>query len=283
MAVLLALAVAWLYADSAVGLVREWLASADASYGIVLAAVAAAVTWQRRERFARAWTNRASDGFGGLLVLTGGLLLFLAGQLGADVFLTRISLVVVLAGAIWSIAGGAALRIVTAPLAFLAMAIPLPALVVNAATLPLQVTASQIAETTLRTAGVAVFRDGNVLELPAATLEVAQACSGLRSLVSLTAIAVLLAWAAPARTRAARAAIVAFALPVAIVMNGFRIAGIGLACEAWGPTMASGTLHTVSGWLTFLVSAIVLIAIQRRLAPQPSASAGFAGAGAAAA
>ena len=78
-------------------------------------------------------------------------------------------------------AGAAAVRSVTAPLAFLAMAIPLPALVINAATLPLQVTASQIAETTLRTAGVAVFRDGNVLELPAATLEVAQACSGLRS------------------------------------------------------------------------------------------------------
>src|SRR5438874_12183811 len=119
MAVLLAVAVAWLYADSAIGLVREWISSADASYGIVLAAVAASVAWQRRERCARASRSRASDGLGGLLLLTAGLLLFLAGQLGADVFLTRISLVVVLSGALWSMAGAAAVRSVTAPLAFL--------------------------------------------------------------------------------------------------------------------------------------------------------------------
>jgi len=275
-AVLLALAIAWLYAGTVTGLVREWLSSPDASYGIVLVAVAAIVAWQRRRRcekiVARAERSdsRLSRDVGGALVLVAGLLLYLAGQLGADVFITRFSLVVVLAGALWFVAGTAVVRAMRAPLVFLLMAVPLPALVINTVTLPLQFTASQIAETTLTTAGVAVFRDGNVLELPSATLEVAEACSGLRSLVSLTAIAVLLAWATPARTRAARAAIVAAAVPVAIVMNGLRIAGIGLACEAWGPRMASGAWHTFSGWLTFLAAAVVLIAIQRLVAPETS-------------
>ena len=91
-------------------------------------------------------------------------------------------------GAIWFVAGGARSRVLAAPLVFLLIAIPLPALIVNAITLPLQLVASRIGETTLSAAGVAVFRDGNLLELPSTTLEVAEACSGLRSIVSLAAI-----------------------------------------------------------------------------------------------
>jgi exosortase len=281
MGVLLALAIAWLYAETLAGLGREWLSSPDASYGVVLAAVAAAVAWQRRERVARACAEPATHRSAGVFILLAGLLLFLAGQLGADVFLTRLSLVAVLTGTLWFVAGAAVVRVLAAPLAFVLMAVPLPALIVNAVTLPLQFTASQIAESTLVTAGVAVFRDGNVLELPSATLQVAEACSGLRSLVSLTAIAVLLAWATPGQSRLARVTMVAAAMPVAIVMNGLRIAGIGLACEAWGPRMASGAWHTLSGWLTFAASAVVLIAIQRIIAPDRAAPPAIEGAAAA--
>jgi len=281
MGVLLALALAWLYAETLAGLGREWLSSPDASYGVVLAAVAAAVAWQRRDRVARACAEPPTHRSAGAFIFGAGLLLFLAGQLGADVFLTRLSLVAVLTGTLWFVAGAAVVRVLAAPLAFVLMAVPLPALIVNAVTLPLQFTASQIAESTLVTAGVAVFRDGNVLELPSTTLQVAEACSGLRSLVSLTAIAVLLAWATPGHSRLARVAMVAAAIPVAIVMNGFRIAGIGLACEAWGPRMASGAWHTLSGWLTFAASAVVLIAIQRIIAPDRAVPPALEGAAAA--
>ena len=157
----------------------------------------------------------------GLLLLLAGLFTYLVGQLGADVFLTRVSLVVVASGALWFACGTACMRVAAAPLLFLLLAVPLPALVANAVTLPMQLTASQIAEHTLTVAGVAVFRDGNVLELPSGSLEVAQACSGLRSAVSLGAIAVLLAWTQPTWPR--RAAIVLASLPIAIVMNGLRI------------------------------------------------------------
>src|SRR6185295_19216229 len=99
MAVLLALATAWLYAATLVGLGREWLSSPDASYGVVLVAVAAAVAWQRRGRCARAFHARSHETAGGVM-LAAGLLLYLVGQLGADVFLTRISFVLVVAGSI---------------------------------------------------------------------------------------------------------------------------------------------------------------------------------------
>jgi exosortase len=169
----------------------------------------------------------------------------------------------VLTGAIWFLAGTRAVRTIAAPLVFLFMAIPLPALVVNAVTLPLQLAASRIGEATLTAAGVAVFRDGNLLELPSTTLEVAEACSGLRSILSLAAISGLLAWTEPSWPR--RVTLVAAGLPIAIVMNGLRIAATGLACEAWGPRAASGPWHTFSGWVTFLVSVFVLVRLERAM------------------
>jgi len=259
---LVAAAVAWLYAATLQGLVIEWFSSADASYGIVLAAVAAVVVWRRRASFAAAHHPHAS-GFAGLSTLFLGLSLYLLAQLAADVFLTRISFVVVLTGAVWFLAGGRALRTIAPPLVFLLMATPLPALIVNAITLPLQILASRIGETTLIAAGVSVFRDGNLLEMPSTTLEIADACSGLRSIVSLTAIGGLLAWTEPSWPR--RLVLVAAGVPIAIVMNGFRIAATGLACELWSPRAAVDPWHTISGWLTFVVSVAVLLQLQRAL------------------
>jgi len=282
MVALLAIAIAWLYAGTMAGLGREWLSSPDASYGLVLAGVAVWLLWQRREQIAGAaqshWSVTPRFPARGLAILVGGLLLYFVGELGADIFITRVSLVVVTAGALWFVAGGRAARVATAPLVFLLMAVPLPALVVNAMTLPLQLTASRIAEATLAASGIAVFRDGNVLELPSAALEVAEACSGLRSLVSLTAIAGVLAWSATARSKPSHltharwstlgrgAAIVAIAIPVAILMNGLRIAAVGIACELWDPRVASGAWHTFTGWITFIVSVVVLLRLQRVLA-----------------
>ena len=282
MAAVLALAIAWLYAGTMEGLGREWLSSPDASYGLVLAGVALLLLWQRRGQIAAAARSSTGSRFpaAGFGVLLAGLLLYLMGQLGADVFITRVSLVIVIAGALWSVAGGSAARMAAAPLVFLLLAVPLPALVVNTITLPLQLTASRIAEATLVASGIPVFRDGNVLELPSASLEVAQACSGLRSLVSLTAIAGLLAWAATARTptRGSKlslfgrgAAIVAIAIPIAILMNGLRIAAVGILCEVWDPRVTSGGWHTFTGWITFVASIVVLMEVQRALAPRPAA------------
>jgi exosortase len=260
---LLALSIGWLYAGIASGLVAEWASSADASYGIVLAAVALLVTWRRRDAFVQA-IDPAAAAAAGAAVMMAGLAIYLAGQLGADLFLTRISFVVVIAGAVWFLAGRRALRTIAAPLVFVALAVPLPSLVASAVTLPLQLTASRVAEASLTATGVAVFRDGNVLELPSTALEVAEACSGLRSIISLAATSVLLAWMDPSLPR--RIAIVALSLPVAVVMNGLRIAATGLACEAWGPKAASGSWHSFSGWVTFVASVFVLVQLQRLIA-----------------
>lgn len=255
-----------MYGTIVVNLVREWIGSADASYGLVLAAVALGVAWNRRSAVATAAAKSPRPGPLGLIILLVGLLLYLVGQLAADVFLTRVSLLCVMAGALGFVAGFAALRATAAPLIFLLIAIPLPALVVNTVTLPLQLVASRIAESTLMLASVSVFREGNLLTLPSSTLEVAEACSGLRSAISLSAIAVVLAWSLD-RGMLRRVALVASAVPVAVVLNGFRIAATGLAVEEWGPAAGKGAWHELTGWITFVASLAVLFGVKRLLSP----------------
>jgi len=259
----LATTIGVVYGGTIAGLCREWTSSPDASYGLLLTGVALASIWARRADLARALTTPRATA-SGFVALAVGLLLYLVGQLGADVFLTRVSLVAVITGSIWFVAGTATVRVIAAPLLFLLIAVPLPALVVNAITLPMQLTASRIAEHTLAAGGMAVFRDGNVLELPSASLEVAEACSGLRSAISLAAIGVLLASTQPTWPR--RIALVAAAVPIAIVVNGLRIAATAVATEEWGADAATGAWHTFGGWITFIGSVAILIALQRAIA-----------------
>ena len=272
--VALALLFAVVYGTTAKGLALEWASSPDASYGAILAVVAFGLAWRRRH-LVRAAATTASGSRPGLALLAAGLLLYLVGTLGADIFLTRFSLVVTLAGSIWFVAGRSAARTLAAPLCFLALAVPLPALVVNTITLPLQLVASQLAEGMLSLARVPVFRDGNILELRSTSLEVAEACSGLRSLISLGAIGCLIAWATE-RALWRRLAIIAAAVPVAIAFNGLRIAFTGIACETWGRHMARGGWHEFSGWVTFVVAVYALVLFQRLLPRRRSPQSGLA-------
>jgi exosortase len=258
-----------IYAGTIRGLVMQWLTSPDASYGVILAAVAGLLIWRRRDRLTPNLDYPIAS-TAALLTVALGCVMFLAGTIAADLFTTRASLVVVVAGLAWFLAGYQALRALAAPLAFLLLAIPLPEILVNAITLPLQLVASSLAETMLSASGVSVFRDGNVLELPAVTLQVAEACSGLRSAVSLTSVGVLLAWSASGPL-VRRASIAVAAIPIAVAANALRIAATGILSETFGAAAARGTWHEVTGWLTFAGSLAALLLLHRAfVAPRPA-------------
>jgi exosortase len=261
----------WLYADHARGLVAQWAGSPDAAYGAILAAVAVYLVWRDRSLiWSRAHVSTAASVLG-LLLVAAGLLAYLAGFFSADLFTTRASFVIVAAGLVWALFGSASARVAATPLLFLLLAIPLPELVVGTLTSSLQTVAARIAETTLTAGGVPVYRDGNILELPATTLQVVEACSGLRSVVSLASVGLLLAWAADASwTR--RALLVIVTVPIAVVVNGFRIAGTGAAAETWGPALTRDPWHTLAGWLTFIVSLTLLWLVRRWLLPEDVAA-----------
>jgi exosortase len=257
---LLGIGFAFMYRQTLAALATEWRASPEASYGLILAATAVAVAI-RRWPVLVARSTSDGPGLAALCLAACGALLFTVGQLGADLYLTRISLVVLLAGVVWSLSGGRAARSLTAPLVFLLIAIPLPTLVVNEVTLPLQLAASRVAEVVLQATAIPVYRDGNLLALPSGTLQVAEACSGLRSAVSLGAVGVLLAWATEP-TVGRRALLVALTLPIAVVMNGLRVAATGMFVESAGRAPGAN-LHAFMGWVTFLVAVTTLMALQR--------------------
>jgi exosortase len=196
----------------------------------------------------------------------------LAGQLGAELFLTRVSLIGVLAGAVLYLYGWEHLRVVWFPLAFLLLMIPLPAIIFNQVAFPLQLVASRFGEAVLRLFDVPVLREGNVITLANTQLEVAEACSGIRSLISLLTLGVVYGYFTDKRFLV-RLVIALSTIPVAIVANGLRVAGTGIAAYHYGEEAAQGFFHEFSGWVVFVVSLAMVFVIHRTVlavAPAPS-------------
>jgi exosortase len=258
--VLIALAIA--YYDVAAGLMRQWSTDDNYSHGFVVVPLALWFAWERRSALARA--HRRPHALG-LAVIAVGLALLAVGVLGSELFLSRVSLLFVLAGLVLFLAGPAPLRVLAFPLAFLLVMIPIPAILFNKIAFPLQLLASRAGATALDLANVPVLREGNVLVLATTKLEVAEACSGIRSLVTLLTLAIVLGQFSLSRAWS-RAALVLAAVPVAIAANAARVAGTGLAAHFWSPEAAEGFFHAFSGWAMFAVAFTVLLAVQRGLA-----------------
>lgn len=260
-ALVAAAAVLWLYQEALAGLVRQWADDQDYSHGFFVLPLAAFFVWERREKLRAAMVRPHAAG---LALLAASLVCFAAGRFGAELFLMRASLVGVLAGLVLYLAGPAHLKILAFPLAFLLLMIPLPEIIFNRITFPLQIVASQLGETLIAAAGIPVLRDGNILMLPGRALEIAEACSGIRSLITLVMLAVVLGYFTE-RGSGARIAIVVAAVPIAVAANALRVAGTGVMSYWISPAAADGFFHTFSGWLVFLVALAGLLACQRAL------------------
>jgi exosortase len=200
------------------------------------------------------------------LFLVAGLFTLVIGQLGAEIFLSRLSLLIVLAGLIVLFLGWNFFRALLFPWAFLLLMIPVPAIIFNHVTFPLQLLASKVASTVLAWMGVPVLREGNVITLPGLIqpiqLEVAEACSGIRSLMSLATLAIIYGYLMERRI-AMRIVLAVASVPVAVVANSLRIVGTGLLVEYWNPDAAEGFLHEFSGWLIFVVSLAMIYLLHR--------------------
>ncbi len=242
-------------------LAAQWLRDPNFSHGFFVPAFSLYLLWEQRGRVAHLAPEPAWTGF---CLLIPGLLCLVVGTLGAELFLSRVSLVPVLGGLTALFLGWRCLRAVAFPWLFLLLMIPLPVLVFNQITFPLQLLASQIAANLLPWMGVPVFREGNVIHLPAMALEVAEACSGIRSLMSLVTLAVMYGYVLEKRW-GIRTLLALAAVPIAVLANGLRILGTGLLVQYWDPEKAEGFFHTFSGWIIFVVSILLLFAVRRLL------------------
>lgn len=253
-ALAIAAAFGYLYAPVIVDMVNNWSNDPDAAHGFIIPLVSGYLLWSRREQLAQLQPRTQ---WWGLVVLCLGLAQLFVGHIGTELFFMRTSMLMVLTGIVWFLLGTAMLRITAFPLAFLLFMIPLPAIILNLLAFPLQLMAAKWATFALQLLDLPVYREGNMIFLPRLSLEVVEACSGLRSLMSLVALAVIWAYLSQP-TVFKRIVLVLSAIPVALVANAFRIWTTGVLAHGIGPQAADGFYHTFAGWLVFVVAWILL-------------------------
>jgi exosortase len=236
-------------------LTSQWWHDPNFSHGFLVPLFSLFVVWKRRSRLS---SLRPIPSWWGLLILLLAMSMLAVGALGAELFLSRLSFLLVIAGLVVCFLGWAHFRAVFFPWAFLLLMIPIPAIIFNQVTLPLQILASKLAATLLPLFGVPVLREGNIIHLPAMPLEVAQACSGIRSLLTLLTLAIGYGFMRETRSWI-RVALTLSAVPIAIAANSLRIVGTGLLVQYWDPDKAEGFFHAFSSWVIFALSLSLLL------------------------
>ena len=252
-------AFAALYWGVVVKLVNDWATDDNYSHGFLIVPIALYLAWERRDQLVA--TPRQPSNLG-LLVVLASVGVLAAGTLGAELFLTRISIIGIVVGTILFLLGWRHLRMLAFPVGFLLLMLPLPALLFNQIAFPLQLLASRFGEAALTAANIPVLREGNVINLAHTKLEVVEACSGIRSLVSLLTLGIVYGYFIDSRA-SVRLLIALSTIPVAIVANGLRIAGTGIAAQYYGAEAAEGFFHTFSGWVVFVVAFAAIFAVRQ--------------------
>ncbi|MEP6706613.1 MAG: exosortase [Pyrinomonadaceae bacterium] len=284
----ISLALAFLYATVLLKLGRDWWHDENYSHGLLIPFIIGYILWNQRARLSK-HVGHPSFGWGATAVLLG-LFGLWAGTAGAELFVQRISLVVMFGGIVIYFWGLKLFRLLLVPLALLLLAIPIPTIVLNKIAFPLQLLASRCAVSTIAAFNIPVLRQGNVIELlPLGSsqpkkLEVVEACSGIRSLMTLITLAVVFAYftyprgdnaghgpggSAGNRGRVKwksfglwrSTIIVMSAIPIAILTNVVRVSGTGVLARFYGTRVADGFFHSFSGWVMYIVAFLMLFGV----------------------
>ncbi len=264
----------FLYATVLIKLGRDWWSDENYSHGLLVPFVIGFILWSGRHYLAAAVTKGRLWLGGG--ICTFALVLLIAGVLGAELFTTRASLVVMLAGIIVYFWGTRIMRVMAVPFALLLLAIPIPQIIFNRIAFPLQIWASQMAVWGIRLFEVPTLRKGNVIDIlprgamQTISLEVVEACSGIRSLMTLVTLALVLAYFTRRRDDDGfgplsgsdlwrTILLVILAVPIAVLTNAARVTGTGVLTYYYGKQATESTWHELSGWLVYLAALVLLI------------------------
>ena len=288
----IAAALAFVYFATLVKLNGDWWSDENYSHGLLIPFIIGFIIWQDRRKFAENHSPRAT--WFGAIGIGLALLGLWAGTAGAELFVQRASLVLMLASIAIYFFGFRTLRLVAVPLFLLALAIPIPQIIFNRIAFPLQLFASRCAVAAMSFFDIPVLRQGNVIELmplgakEPKRLAVVEACSGIRSLMTLVTLAVVYAYftrpknpanfslSAPSDKSPAGSGdklkfvgrftfwrsliLVVAAVPIAILTNAVRVSGTGVLAHYYGTKVADGFFHTFSGWVIYIVAALLLFA-----------------------
>jgi exosortase len=243
-----------------VRLFRQWANDDDMGHGFFVPVIAGWIAWQKLEE-AQA-VPAIPDWRGLLLVIWGAVQLYIA-TIGVELFLARTAIVITIIGSVWLLGGVRYLRIFAFPLFLLFFMVPIPAVIYTQLTFPLQLFASNVAEHALDLLGVPVSREGNVLELPSMSLDVVGACSGIRSLLSLTFLSLVYGYFFESG-RWIRTILFFCTIPIAIAANAGRVTITGLLAQI-NPELAAGAVHEAEGWVIFMIALLIMVGVHQIL------------------
>lgn len=281
-AIVFSLAILFTYATVLVKLSSDWWADENYSHGLLVPFIIGYILWLQRDKLATERTQ-PSVFLGGAAALLA-LFALWTGVAGAELYTQRLSLVLLLAGTVVYFWGVRLLRLLLVPLVLLVLAIPIPAILFNKTAFPLQLFASRCAVWSMSVLGIPVLRQGNVIELKPLNsfdtkkLEVVEACSGIRSLMTLVTLAVVFAYFTHPRSNDSSGSgdrfgwlrsfgfwrstiIVLAAVPIAILTNAFRVSGTGVLAHYYGTQVADGFFHSFSGWAIYIVAFLLLFGV----------------------
>ena len=286
--VALSCALAFAYANVLQKLGNDWWNDENYSHGLLIPVIIGYILWSQRERFAQ--TIRSSNPLFGVAAVGLALLALWAGTAGAELFIQRLSLVLMLAGVVVYFWGFRLLQLLVVPLFLLLLSIPIPSIIFNKIAFPLQLFASRCAVWSMGLFDIPVLRHGNVIELmplgarETKRLEVVEACSGIRSLMTLVTLAVVFAYFTHPRDDGSAGGanqsspsglvsrirtygfwrstiLVLSAVPIAIFTNALRVSGTGVLAHYYGTQIADGFFHSFSGWVIYIVAFVMLFAV----------------------
>jgi exosortase A len=246
-----------LYAGVVKYLVSDWINMPDFSHGFLIPIVSLYFVYERRKTLS---VLNPSSNWAGLGLIIFGIALLLLGNLATEYFTMRFSMLVVFGGVILFLLGNDFFKTLLFPIAFLIFMIPIPSILMDRITFPMQLFASKVAANTLYLVGIPILREGNVMLLANTSLEVAEACSGIRSLISLLTLSVVFAYLTQKVTWK-RVILVLSTFPIAIIANAARVSGTGILAHRYGDKVAQGFFHGFSGWILFVVAFVCLFVV----------------------
>ena len=243
-----------LFSHTLLKLAQDWAIDDNFSHGFLIPFITGFLIWQKRDQLT---SEKLKASNWGLLIISMGMLLHIAGTTGAELFTMRTAIVVTLTGLSFYFFGSKITISVIVPLAYLMFMIPIPAIIWNKIAFPLQLFAAKLSTQCIQFFDIPVLRQGNILQLPNTTLEVVDACSGLRSLTSLLALSAAFAYMVPLNNLG-KWLLFGSAIPIAIIVNIVRLTVTAVLARYIGPETAQGFLHELSGMVIFIVALVFL-------------------------
>ena len=254
---LLLVALGIVYWPIVVPMAKQWAADDNYSHGFLVPLIAGYLAYLRRDELLAAEVRPSNYG---LAIICFGLFMLLLGWIATEYFTMRSSLVVIVAGSVLYLLGWEIFKILLAPMAYLLLMVPIPAVIYDAAAFPLKLFVTKVSVLALKAMGIIIWQEGNILMFPNITLEVADACSGLRSIMSLLALGAAYAFVLHTKTRD-RVILILGTLPIAVFTNCLRVIATGVLAQYFGSAAAEGFFHEFAGFFVFFGAVVMFVVL----------------------